>query len=100
MGMLKLFLIKKITERIILKTNTIGWLITFFILSGTIFWALYCIIDILFINKRPFITLFTPEADWGPARTESKRLAVHLPNLLNFHGNRINTSGQSTPRDV
>ena len=70
-----------------------------FILSGAIFWALYSIIDVLFINKRPFMTLFTPESDWGPARIESKRLAVHLPNLVAFHGtgNRITNT---TPRKV
>ena len=62
-----------------------------------IFWALYCVIDVLFINKRPFSTLVTPEADWGPARTEDKKLATHLPNLIAYHGNGVKNA---TPRNL
>jgi hypothetical protein len=81
------------------KANALGWLITFFILSGMIFWAIYCFIDALFINRRPLITLFQPEPDWGPGRTDDKRRAVHLPNLVAYHGVG-NSAVNTVPRDV
>ena len=34
-----------------MKANTIGWLITAFVLSGIVFWAIYMFIDALFINR-------------------------------------------------
>jgi hypothetical protein len=43
------------------------------------------LIDALFINKRPLMTLITPEKGWGPYKTENKRLALHLPNLAAYH---------------
>ena len=64
--------------------NIIGHLMTISILSGTIGWAGYMIIDALFINKRSLKTLFTPEEEWGPLLVENRRLAVHLGNLKNL----------------
>lgn len=61
--------------------NLIGHLMTISILSGTIGWAIYMIVDALFINKRSLKTLFTPEEEWGPLLPENRRLAVHLNNL-------------------
>jgi hypothetical protein len=53
-------------------------------LFGMIGWALYCIIDALFINKRKLESLWKPEADWGPLLTENKLRATHLANLDHF----------------
>lgn len=76
----------------------LGWLITAFILSGTVFWTIYIVLDALFIKKRPLKSLFKPEADWGPARNEDKFLAVHLPNLAAYHHRA--QPGASEPSDI
>ena len=67
------------------QAETLGWLMTAFIISGIVFWALFLLVDALIIRKRPLSTLFSPETNWGPLRTENKRQAVHLPNLAPFH---------------
>jgi hypothetical protein len=73
--------------------NVIGWLMTAAVLMGMIGWAIYCLIDITFINPRSIKTLFQPEASWGPFLIENKKQAIHLKNLRNFH-DYTNTKAQ------
>lgn len=65
--------------------NWIGHLMTASILSGTVGWAIYLLIDATCINKRSLRTLIKPEKDWGPLLIEHKRIAKHLKNLSHHH---------------
>lgn len=76
-------------------SQTLGWLITSFVISGLIFWTLYAFADVLFIRRRPISSLFKPEADWGPLRPENKREATHLPNLAAYHRTKTNKLNES-----
>ena len=68
--------------------NLIGWLLSLSVLSGIIFWTIYCLIDSLLYKNRTFKSLFKPESDWGPLRMEHKRMAVHLANLEPYHDSK------------
>ena len=69
---------------VIKQANVIGWLTTLSSLIGMASWAVYCVLDALFWNKRPLASLWRPEADWGPLLAENKMRATHLANLDSF----------------
>ena len=69
---------------LIKQANVIGWLTTLSSLFGMIGWAVFCVLDALFWNKRPLASLWRPEADWGPLLAENKIRATHLANLDSF----------------
>jgi hypothetical protein len=48
-------------------------------------WAVWSIIDALFISKKGIKACFKPMPQWGPNLTKHKRLAFHLDNLKEFH---------------
>ena len=69
-------------------SNVIGWLMTVSILLGMFGWAVYMLVDALFVRKQSWTSLFRPESDWGPRSSEHKKLATHLENLERFHESR------------
>lgn len=65
--------------------NILGWLMTASVLSGMVFWAIYCVIEAVFIKNTGLKSIFKPSINWGPLLVKNKRLATHLENLEVYH---------------
>ncbi|CAF0766331.1 unnamed protein product [Brachionus calyciflorus] len=81
-------------------SNVIGHLMTASILSGTVGWVIYSLLDAVFISKKSLKSLFQPEKDWGPLLVEHKLLAVHLENLKHLHGAKQVKESKKVPIHV
>lgn len=56
-------------------THVIGELLSASMYAGIVIWAIYAIIDALFINKKPFLSLFKPDFEnYVPDLPENQRL--------------------------
>lgn len=56
-------------------THVIGMLLSASMYSGVVFYAIYAIINALFFNKKPFLSLFKPDFEnYIPDKTDNQRL--------------------------
>ena len=55
-------------------TYVLGQLITASTASGVIFWAIYLVVDSLFIHKKPLISLIKPDVvNWKPLKEKHRK---------------------------